>query len=64
MFDSLLDSLLRLECQSSHERAGEQESVPIMTMTNVPSVFVISVTCENSFWTSFPDSENHFENSE
>jgi hypothetical protein len=35
-----------------------------MIITNVPGVSVMSVTCENSFWTSLPDSENHFENKE
>ncbi len=36
----------------------------IRTMTNVSSSDAVSEICSKSFITSFPDSENHFENSE
>lgn len=45
----------------SNVRCG---NLPIKTTTNPLSSSTISVTVENSFCTSFPDSENHFENSE
>jgi hypothetical protein len=38
--------------------------IPIMIITNVSSLSAILVTWEKSFWTSFPDSENHLENNE
>lgn len=42
--------------------ASAQEGSPISTTTKQLSSSIISVTRENSRWTSLPDSENHLEN--
>ena len=42
----------------------QNQHSPISRTMNSSSSLVISPTVENKFWTSFPDSENHLENSE
>ena len=63
------DVLLPVRLSTSSTRSvsrtiKERRAIPIMMITNVSSLSAIFVTWEKSFWTSFPDSENHLENNE